>query len=74
MAVDRQREGQVREKKTLYHMFLGETADNWRKYQEAKKAAKKDVAIAIATRYGDANERLEKLNPRPRPEDHRGGN
>ncbi|VDP17676.1 unnamed protein product [Heligmosomoides polygyrus] len=50
----------VREKKSLYHVFLGEkTADNWRKYQEAKKAAKKAVAVAKATHYGDVNENLE---------------
>ncbi|VDP46820.1 unnamed protein product [Heligmosomoides polygyrus] len=52
----------VREKKSLYHVFLGErTADNWRKYQEARKAAKKAVAVAKAhcTHYGDVNEKLE---------------
>ncbi|VDP22621.1 unnamed protein product [Heligmosomoides polygyrus] len=39
----------VREKKSLYHVFLGEkTADNWRKYQEARKAVKKAVAVAKA--------------------------
>ncbi|VDO39606.1 unnamed protein product [Heligmosomoides polygyrus] len=50
----------VREKKSLYHVFLGEkTADNWQKYQEAKKAAKKAVAVAKVTHYGDVNEKLE---------------
>ncbi|VDP13440.1 unnamed protein product [Heligmosomoides polygyrus] len=50
----------VGEKKSLYHVFLGEkTADNWRKYQEAGKAAKKAVAVAKATHYGDLNEKLE---------------
>ncbi|VDP53861.1 unnamed protein product [Heligmosomoides polygyrus] len=50
----------VREKKSLYRMFLGEkTADNWRKYQKAKKAAKKAVAVAKATHYSDVNEKLE---------------
>ncbi|VDO98383.1 unnamed protein product [Heligmosomoides polygyrus] len=49
----------VRGKKMLYHVFLGETtADNWRKYQEAKKAAKKAVAVAKATHYGDVNKKL----------------
>ncbi|VDP12261.1 unnamed protein product [Heligmosomoides polygyrus] len=49
----------VREKKSLYHVFLGEkTADNWRKYQEARRAAKKAVAVAKA-HYGDVNEELE---------------
>ncbi|VDP29299.1 unnamed protein product [Heligmosomoides polygyrus] len=48
----------VREKKTLYHVFLGEkTADNWRKYQEAKKAAKKAVAVAKAAHHGDVKRR-----------------
>ncbi|VDP36159.1 unnamed protein product [Heligmosomoides polygyrus] len=43
----------VREK-SLYHVFLGEkTADNWRKNQEAKKAAKKAVIVAKATHYRD---------------------
>ncbi|VDO20141.1 unnamed protein product [Heligmosomoides polygyrus] len=50
----------VQEKKTLYHAFLGEkTADNWRKYQETKKAAKRAAAVAKATHYGDVNEKLE---------------
>ncbi|VDP54298.1 unnamed protein product [Heligmosomoides polygyrus] len=50
----------VQEKKSLYHVFLGEkTADNWRKYQEARKAAKKAVAVAKVTHYGDVNEKLE---------------
>ncbi|VDP32569.1 unnamed protein product [Heligmosomoides polygyrus] len=44
----------VREKKSLYHVFLSDkTADNWRKYQEARKAANKAVAVAKATYYGD---------------------
>ncbi|VDP15178.1 unnamed protein product [Heligmosomoides polygyrus] len=39
----------VREKKRLYHVFVGDkTVDNWRDYQEAKKAAKKTVAAAKA--------------------------
>ncbi|VDO74114.1 unnamed protein product [Heligmosomoides polygyrus] len=50
----------VREKRTLYHVFLGEkTADNWRKYPEAKQAAKKAAAVAKATHYGDVNDKLE---------------
>ncbi|VDP64209.1 unnamed protein product [Heligmosomoides polygyrus] len=50
----------VREKKSLYHVFLSDkTAGNWRKYQEARKAAKKAVAVAKATHYGDVNEKLE---------------
>ncbi|VDP40324.1 unnamed protein product [Heligmosomoides polygyrus] len=36
-----------REKKSLYHVFLGDRkADNWREYPKAKKAAKKAVAVA----------------------------
>ncbi|VDP13201.1 unnamed protein product [Heligmosomoides polygyrus] len=50
----------VREKKSLYHAFLGKkTADNWQKYQEARNAAKKAVAVAKVTHYGDVNEKLE---------------
>ncbi|VDO99713.1 unnamed protein product [Heligmosomoides polygyrus] len=49
----------IREKKSLYHVFLGDrTADNWEKYQKAKKAAKKAVAVAKATHYSDVNEKL----------------
>ncbi|VDP48769.1 unnamed protein product [Heligmosomoides polygyrus] len=37
----------VREKKMLYHVFLGEmTADNWRKYQEAKKIGPHIAALS----------------------------
>ncbi|VDP53770.1 unnamed protein product [Heligmosomoides polygyrus] len=60
IAVGRRRESEVREKKSLYHVFLGErTADNWRKYQEAKKAAQNAVAVAKAIHYGDVNEKPE---------------
>ncbi|VDP13656.1 unnamed protein product [Heligmosomoides polygyrus] len=53
----------VQEKKSLYHVFLGEkTADNWRKYQEARKAAKKAVTVAKAIHYGDVNEKLKSRN------------
>ncbi|VDO62966.1 unnamed protein product [Heligmosomoides polygyrus] len=48
----------VREKKSLYHVFLGDrTADNWQDYQKAKKAEKKAVAVAKSTHYGDITER-----------------
>uniref|UniRef100_A0A183F8A7 Transposase n=1 Tax=Heligmosomoides polygyrus TaxID=6339 RepID=A0A183F8A7_HELPZ len=44
----------------LYHVFLGDrTADNWQEYQKAKKAAKKAVAVAKATHYGDVYRKLE---------------
>ncbi|VDP11892.1 unnamed protein product [Heligmosomoides polygyrus] len=50
-------EAKVQEKKSLYHVFLGEEiVDNWRKYQEAKKAAKKadgDVNEKLAPRDGE---------------------
>ncbi|VDO67587.1 unnamed protein product [Heligmosomoides polygyrus] len=50
----------VREKKSLYHVFLGDrTADNRQKYQKAKKAAKKAVTVAKATHYGDVYRILE---------------
>ncbi|VDO18556.1 unnamed protein product [Heligmosomoides polygyrus] len=53
-------EAKVREKKSLYHAFLGErTADNWQEYQKEKKAAKKVVAVAKATHYGDVYRKLE---------------
>ncbi|VDO91024.1 unnamed protein product [Heligmosomoides polygyrus] len=49
----------VQDKKSLYHVFLGEkTADNWRKYQEAKNAAKKAVAVAKSTHYGERQARV----------------
>ncbi|VDO18461.1 unnamed protein product, partial [Heligmosomoides polygyrus] len=50
----------VREKKSLYRVFLSDkTAENWQEYQKAKKAAKKAVAVAKATHYSDVNEKLE---------------
>ncbi|VDP14105.1 unnamed protein product [Heligmosomoides polygyrus] len=50
----------VREKKSLYRLFLSDkTADNWRKYQEARRAARKAVAVSKATHDGDVNEKLE---------------
>ncbi|VDP02073.1 unnamed protein product [Heligmosomoides polygyrus] len=50
----------VREKKSLYHAFLSDkTAEKSRLYQEAKKSAKRAVAVARATHYDDVNERLE---------------
>ncbi|VDP60377.1 unnamed protein product [Heligmosomoides polygyrus] len=49
----------VREKKSLYHEFLGgKTADNRRMYQEAEEATEKAVAVAKTTHYGDVNEKL----------------
>ncbi|VDO72001.1 unnamed protein product [Heligmosomoides polygyrus] len=48
----------VREKKSLYHVFLGDkTAVNWQKYQKAKKAAKKAVTVAKATHHSEVNEK-----------------
>ncbi|VDP03066.1 unnamed protein product [Heligmosomoides polygyrus] len=49
----------IREKKSLYYVFLGEkTAKNRHKYQNAKKAAKKTVAVARATHYDDVYRKL----------------
>ncbi|VDO97778.1 unnamed protein product [Heligmosomoides polygyrus] len=49
----------VREKKSPYRVFLSDkTAENWQKYQKAKKDAKKAVAVAKATHYSDVNEKL----------------
>ncbi|VDP25185.1 unnamed protein product [Heligmosomoides polygyrus] len=56
----------LQERKSLCHVFLGDKrADNWRKYEEARKAAKKAVAVAKATHYGDVNEKLELHDERP---------
>ncbi|EYC43180.1 hypothetical protein Y032_0501g2604 [Ancylostoma ceylanicum] len=42
----------LRVKKRLYHVFLRDkTNDNWQKYLEAKKAAKKAVAATKAKHY-----------------------
>ncbi|XGW23903.1 hypothetical protein V3C99_005819, partial [Haemonchus contortus] len=50
----------VREKKKQYHAFLIEkTADNWQRYQIAKKEAKKAVASQKAAHYADLNKKLE---------------
>ncbi|VDO19365.1 unnamed protein product, partial [Heligmosomoides polygyrus] len=63
MAVDRRRKAKVQEKKSLYLVFLyGKTADNWRKYLEAKKDAEKAVLVAKVAHYGDVNEKLKSLN------------
>uniref|UniRef100_A0A7I4Z2I9 DDE-1 domain-containing protein n=1 Tax=Haemonchus contortus TaxID=6289 RepID=A0A7I4Z2I9_HAECO len=50
----------VREEKKQYHAFLIEkTADNWQRYQIAKKEAKKAVASEKAAHYADLNKELE---------------
>ncbi|XGW10231.1 hypothetical protein V3C99_012037 [Haemonchus contortus] len=50
----------VREKKKQYHAFLSEkTADNWQRYQIAKKEAKKVVASVKAAHFAELNEKLE---------------
>ncbi|XGW20197.1 hypothetical protein V3C99_003760, partial [Haemonchus contortus] len=50
----------VREKKKQYHAFLSEkTADNWLRYQIAKKEAKKVVASVKAAHFAELNEKLE---------------
>lgn len=46
----------VKDNKSLYEAFPSDkTADNWRVYQESKKAAKKAVAIANDSHYDDVN-------------------
>ncbi|VDO77263.1 unnamed protein product [Heligmosomoides polygyrus] len=40
-------------------MACEKTADNWRRNQEANKAAKKNMAVAKATHYGNVKEKLE---------------
>nr|CDJ81375.1 unnamed protein product [Haemonchus contortus] len=50
----------VHEKKKQYHAFLIEkTADNWQRYQIAKKEAKKAVVFQKAAHYADLNKKLE---------------
>ncbi|VDL69480.1 unnamed protein product [Nippostrongylus brasiliensis] len=50
----------VRAKKRLYNVFLcNKTAANWPAYREARRAAKKAVAIAKAAHYDEVNRRLE---------------
>ncbi|EYC46253.1 hypothetical protein Y032_0403g824 [Ancylostoma ceylanicum] len=50
----------VREKKRLYHVFLGDkTVDNWRQYLIAKKAAKKAVAAMKAAHYDNISKQLD---------------
>ncbi|VDO18669.1 unnamed protein product [Heligmosomoides polygyrus] len=50
----------IKEKKRLYNAFLSEkTADNWRIYEEANRAAKKSVAVAKTSHYDEDNEKLE---------------
>ena len=50
----------VREKKRMYHAFLdSKTDDRWRKYCEAKRAAKKAVAVVKAAHYADVEKKLD---------------
>nr|CDJ93642.1 unnamed protein product [Haemonchus contortus] len=52
-----------REKKKQYHAFLIEkTADNWQRYQIAKKEAKKAVASEEAAHYADLTKKLDFRN------------
>nr|CDJ96727.1 RNA-directed DNA polymerase (reverse transcriptase) domain containing protein [Haemonchus contortus] len=51
---------EVRGKKKQHHPFLIETtADNWQRYQIAKKEAKKALAFEKAAHYADLNRKLE---------------
>ena len=50
----------VREKKRLYHVFLGNKTDgNWQNYLEAKKAAKRAVAATKAEHYDNVSKKLD---------------
>ncbi|EYB86956.1 hypothetical protein Y032_0270g845 [Ancylostoma ceylanicum] len=50
----------VREKKRLYHVFLGDkTVDNWRQYLIAKKAAKKAVTATKIAHYDNTSKQLD---------------
>ncbi|WKY11554.1 hypothetical protein Q1695_003266 [Nippostrongylus brasiliensis] len=50
----------VRAKKSLYNAFLcNKTVANWSAYWEARRAAKRAVAIAKAAHYDEVNRRLE---------------
>ncbi|KAL6729362.1 hypothetical protein Aduo_000423 [Ancylostoma duodenale] len=50
----------VSEKKRLYHLLLeNKTADNWRSYREAKRAAKKAVAAAKAAHHDEVSKKLD---------------
>ncbi|EYC40246.1 hypothetical protein Y032_0623g777 [Ancylostoma ceylanicum] len=50
----------VREKKRLYHVFLGDkTVDNWWQYLIAKKAAKKAVAATKSAHYDNISKQLD---------------
>ncbi|VDP12488.1 unnamed protein product [Heligmosomoides polygyrus] len=62
LAVDKRREGKSFREVALSRVSQRKEANNWREYQEAKKAAKKAVAVAKATHYGDVNEKLESRN------------
>ncbi|VDP06181.1 unnamed protein product [Heligmosomoides polygyrus] len=42
--------------------YAYKTADNWRIYEEAKRAAKKAVAVAKTSRYDEGNEKLERCD------------
>ncbi|VDL78252.1 unnamed protein product [Nippostrongylus brasiliensis] len=50
----------ARAKKRLYNVFLcNKTAANWSTYREARRVAKKAVAIAKAAHYDEVSRRLE---------------
>uniref|UniRef100_A0A7I4XTQ0 Endo/exonuclease/phosphatase domain-containing protein n=1 Tax=Haemonchus contortus TaxID=6289 RepID=A0A7I4XTQ0_HAECO len=50
----------VRKKKKQHHAFLSEkTADNWQRYQIAKKEAEKVVASVEAAHFAELNEKLQ---------------
>ncbi|EYB97336.1 hypothetical protein Y032_0141g2211 [Ancylostoma ceylanicum] len=50
----------VLEKKRLYHAFPdNNSADSWSDYCEARRAAKKSVAVAKAAHHADVREKLD---------------
>ncbi|EYC41811.1 hypothetical protein Y032_0555g3372 [Ancylostoma ceylanicum] len=61
MAMNGRSEVNSPRKETSPSHFLLEikTADNWRKYREARRTAKKTVAMAKATHYGKSNKDLD---------------
>ena len=56
-------EAKVRKKKRLYYAFLeSKSAETWRRYGEAKKAAKRSIAAAKSAHYDKLMNKLERRN------------
>lgn len=58
--MDRRSQGESsREDHAFYHAFLADkTRDNWQKYHDARRNAKKDLAAAKAARYDELYKKL----------------